>query len=199
MRQAEIFIQADQLFNDYVTQIDAKWNTMVPSTPEWSVEQLVSHVTSNNEALTTLLGGSPVTAEGDIETHWTQSAETAEAAANEQNDPTVMVAAAAGPSSVGDTLLTNAADRTLHSWDLAHAIGANESIEPGLIQAIYDFLAPKAEQARAAGVFGPAVTVGADATLQQRLLALTGRDSGYVHDEPTRDPSAERANEIHRS
>jgi hypothetical protein len=48
-------------------------------------------------------------------------------------------------------------------------------LAPDLVQFVYDFMVPQAEQWAAAGVFAPAVSVPDDADVQTKLLALTGR------------------------
>jgi uncharacterized protein (TIGR03086 family) len=67
------------------------------------------------------------------------------------------------------------ADHVIHAWDLARATDGDERLDPELVEFVHGFMAPQADQWRAAGVFGPAVDVSADADLQTQLLALTGR------------------------
>jgi len=68
-------------------------------------------------------------------------------------------------------------DLTLHSWDLARAVHADETLDPVLVQAAWDAMAPMRETMGRTGVFGdgPSGAVGDDAPLQVRLLDLTGR------------------------
>jgi uncharacterized protein (TIGR03086 family) len=68
-------------------------------------------------------------------------------------------------------------DLTLHSWDLARAVGADESLDPALVEAVWEAVAPMGESIGETGVFGdgPSGAVPADAPLHLRLLDLTGR------------------------
>jgi uncharacterized protein (TIGR03086 family) len=68
-------------------------------------------------------------------------------------------------------------DLTLHAWDLARAIGADEALDPELAEHLYQSLLPMAPMIGSIGVFGegPSGTVGDDAPVQLRLLDLTGR------------------------
>jgi hypothetical protein len=50
---------------------------------------------------------------------------------------------------------------------------------------MWDELAPEAEAWRAMGVYGPAVAVPDDASLQDRLLALSGREPRVATDAVT--------------
>jgi uncharacterized protein (TIGR03086 family) len=68
-------------------------------------------------------------------------------------------------------------DLTLHSWDLARAIQADETLDPVLVQAVWDAVAPLGEGISQTGVFGdgPSGDVADDAALHVRLLDFTGR------------------------
>jgi uncharacterized protein (TIGR03086 family) len=68
-------------------------------------------------------------------------------------------------------------DLTLHGWDLARAIGADETIDPELAAFVLEGMLPMAPMMGSIGVFGegPSGTVGDDAPAQTRLLDLTGR------------------------
>jgi uncharacterized protein (TIGR03086 family) len=68
-------------------------------------------------------------------------------------------------------------DLTLHSWDLARTIGAEEGLPSPLVESVWDNLEPLKDVIGSIGLFGdgPSGTVGEDAELQLRLLDLTGR------------------------
>ena len=205
MRAAENYYQADQLFSHYVGLITPEqWSKTVPATPDWSVRDLVNHVTQNNFRLMAALEGSKDEAPedmlgGDSAAGWIASADTTEELANiETKDDRMVTHLHFGEIAVGALLAGETVDRLIHSWDLANALGADEDLPLKLVQTAYDTLLPNVDNARAAGYFGPEVTVGEDATLQQKLLALTGRNSGYEHHEPD-GSHADRAEVIHRS
>jgi uncharacterized protein (TIGR03086 family) len=67
-------------------------------------------------------------------------------------------------------------DVLIHTWDLARATGQNDKLDPDLVDACTAMFLPEMpERGRAAGIVGPAVEVGDDASPQDRLLAATGR------------------------
>ncbi len=66
--------------------------------------------------------------------------------------------------------------RGLRAHDIAKVIGADATLPPELVQGLWEELEPHAEQWRAIGVFGPRVEVPESASLQDRLLGLTGRN-----------------------
>ena len=67
-------------------------------------------------------------------------------------------------------------DQLLHGWDLAKATGQDATMPAGLARASYDFIHGRFTDAQRTGVFKPEVTVGNDASAQDKLLAYTGRD-----------------------
>ena len=65
--------------------------------------------------------------------------------------------------------------RALRTVDVARVIGADDRLDPDLVEAMWEKLVPQAEDLRATGVFPPKIEVAEDAPLQERLLGLTGR------------------------
>jgi uncharacterized protein (TIGR03086 family) len=78
--------------------------------------------------------------------------------------------------SLRDAVAGTFMDVLIHTWDLARATGQDEKLEPDLVDACSAMFLPEIpELGRAAGIIGPAVDVGADASAQDRLLAAMGR------------------------
>ena len=77
---------------------------------------------------------------------------------------------------MGPSLGIAFSDQLLHGWDLARATKQDATMPDGLAAAAYDSIHGLFTDAQRKGVFGPEITVGEDATPQQRLLAYTGRD-----------------------
>ncbi|WP_260639277.1 TIGR03086 family metal-binding protein [Streptomyces angustmyceticus] len=63
----------------------------------------------------------------------------------------------------------------LHGWDLARATGQEYVPDATGLAASYALLAPMAESTERVPVFGPPVTVAADAPLLDQVVALSGR------------------------
>jgi uncharacterized protein (TIGR03086 family) len=67
-------------------------------------------------------------------------------------------------------------DTLVHTWDLATATGQPATLDADLVDACVAMFIPEMpERGRAAGLVGPAVDVGADASPQDRLLGAMGR------------------------
>lgn len=66
-------------------------------------------------------------------------------------------------------------DLTVHAWDLARAIGADEQLDEELVSDVLAFIEPQVDQLVGTGLFAPPIEVGDGADTQTRLLALLGR------------------------
>jgi len=71
-------------------------------------------------------------------------------------------------------------DLLVHKWDLAKATGQSTTLDRGLVEVCYNAISPHMDAMRSAEfggqhIFGPAVTVPAGASLQDRLIGITGR------------------------
>ena len=105
------------------------------------------------------------------------SAAAAELAAYGSASLETMVPHPAMDMPVAQALSFRITDYVLHSWDLARAIGADETLNPELVAAVWTGLQPMVPMIAHIGVFGtgPSGTLDESAALQLRLLDLTGR------------------------
>jgi uncharacterized protein (TIGR03086 family) len=159
------------------------WDRPTPCS-DWSVRDLVQHLVSEELWAPPLFEGRTIAEvgdrfEGDIlgsdpQAAWKEAAAAAiDAASPDVLDRTVHLSFGDVPGREYIGQLT--ADHVIHAWDLARGTGGEDRLDPELVEFVHGFLAPQVDQWRAAGVFGPAVDVPADADLQTKLLAVTGR------------------------
>jgi uncharacterized protein (TIGR03086 family) len=68
-------------------------------------------------------------------------------------------------------------DNSVHGWDLARAIGADDELDADLVSRLWDDIQPMAAGLGELGIFGESASgnVGEDAPLQTRYLDLLGR------------------------
>jgi len=68
-------------------------------------------------------------------------------------------------------------DLTVHAWDLARAIGADEHLPPDLVDHVYGFLTPLEPFIGEIGIFGagPSGSLAQGASAQAKMLDLSGR------------------------
>jgi uncharacterized protein (TIGR03086 family) len=69
------------------------------------------------------------------------------------------------------------ADHTLHAWDLARAIGADEALDAELVETVWESLEPLIPFIGTLGMFGegPSGTLPDDASTQAKVLDASGR------------------------
>lgn len=77
----------------------------------------------------------------------------------------------------GSSLGIAFADQLLHGWDLARATGQDEAMPAGLPEAAYETIHGRFTDEQRKGIFKPEVSVAATASVQEKLLAFTGRQS----------------------
>lgn len=160
-----------------------QWHLPTPNT-DWDVRALVNHLVNEELWAPPLLAGETPAEVGsrfdgdllgdDPKGSWRSASRSSiGAAARDTLGRTVHVSF--GEISAEEYLSQLTVDHTVHAWDLARAIGADEQLDPGLVEFAFEVLAPQIEQWREFGVFGPAVEVPSGASRQLRLLGLTGR------------------------
>ena len=86
-----------------------------------------------------------------------------------------MVESPFGPMAAGEFLMFPMSDLFIHKWDLAKATNQDASLDSQLAEVCFEIIAPVAPAGRENGAFAPEVEVAANATIQERLLALSGR------------------------
>ncbi|HTD50111.1 MAG TPA: TIGR03086 family metal-binding protein [Acidimicrobiia bacterium] len=179
------FERAASGFGRHVHTIgDRQWHDPTPCT-DWDVRRLVNHVTVEQLWVPPLAQGSTV---GDIGARfdgdqlgddpiatWDAAVQASRASfgAPDALDGTVSLSGGAKPTAEYCWEMTT--DALIHSWDLARAIGADESLDAELAELVYERMLPVAASLQGTGMFAPPVPVPDDAPLPTKLLAIFGR------------------------
>lgn len=79
-----------------------------------------------------------------------------------------------GDMAMDDYLVPMTHDAFVHAWDIARATGADEALDPWLLGVVAERMM-QSELPRRPDRYGEVVSTGGDASLQERLLAFTGR------------------------
>jgi len=150
---------------------------------DWDVHDLVDHLTTEQLWVPPLLGGARIEDVGDRfdgdnlgeepAATWSVVSREARTAwlAPSALESTVHLSFGDAPAEVYLWQMTF--DLAVHAWDLARAIGADETIDPELAE---ELRAWSADQDFGPGpMFDAPVRVGPDVSAQDRLLAHTGR------------------------
>lgn len=156
-----------------------QWDPTVPSCPEWTVRELVTHVLGTHKTILAAAGTSfPTQADSEPISRFAQARETA---IDVLSDPATADARVESPlgevtfSQLADTLLSG--DTLFHTWDLAHATGQDENLDEAACRDVLDALAPYDDGIRAPGFFAEKITPPSDADAQTTLLCFGGRRS----------------------
>lgn len=85
-----------------------------------------------------------------------------------------------GESTLEKTVdLFGCGDLLVHRWDIARAVGLDDSLDPDETRRLLGRLQAMGDMVRTSGAFGPAVPVPDDADEATRLLGFTGRDPAF--------------------
>ncbi|MDA8342429.1 MAG: TIGR03086 family metal-binding protein [Actinomycetota bacterium] len=165
---------------------EADWDRTTPC-EGWTVRQLVDHVVRGDRIAIRLLDGEAwAEAQGqvadedlgdDLVAAFTDGADALEATFRVPGALERTCHHIAGEIPGAQLLGFRTGDYALHAWDLARAIGADEDLDPELVEIVWESLQPMAPFIGQTGFFGdgPSGEVDESAPLQVRLLDLTGR------------------------
>lgn len=161
-----------------------QWRHATPCAA-WDVRALVNHVVTEQLWAPLLLDGATIDDVGDRfegdqlgaepVTAWASAATEARAAFGAPDALRRSVELSYGSRPAQGYCQEMTLDLTVHAWDLARAIGADERLDEALVRDVLIFIEPQVEQLAGTGLFAPPVAVDADADAQTRLLALLGR------------------------
>ena len=169
---AAIWRQAADCFEAKLGEVGAdQWDSPT-GCGEWSVRELVDHTLFWQANLGTVLG-----AETSAEDGW-EAVKSAVSAALE--DPSALEGSIEGGPMNGmprhQAMGLATTDVLVHSWDLARAIGADDTLPADAVEAVHLGLTRMPEKLlRSPNLFGPAVEVPDGASAQDKMIAFTGR------------------------
>jgi uncharacterized protein (TIGR03086 family) len=163
---------------------DYQWELPTPN-PGWDVRELVKHLVHGTVWVPPLLKGLTIEQvgnrfEGDLlgddpKGAWESAAAEAVKACFEEGAMERMVHLSEGPSEAAGYILERIADLAMHTWDLSRAIGADETIDPSVVEAGSKLLDEKGDLWRQYGALGPIVETQPGADAQTLFLAESGR------------------------
>ena len=185
---AALYPQALAAFGRQVRRVAPhQWAAPTPCT-DWSVRDLVNHVTVEQLWVPELLMGATVAEVGgrfdgdvlddDPAAFWQTAADAAQEAFGVPGAADVTVHLSYGDVGAPIYCAQLLADTVVHTWDLARAIGADPALAPELVDFALGEVTGHGEDLAASGLFGPPVPTPDDVTPLTRLLGLTGRREG---------------------
>jgi uncharacterized protein (TIGR03086 family) len=161
---------------DMARQVTSEQQHLPTPCSEWDVAALLDHMAGGTVYLLHAVG---VGGDGSPWPHATAVNECLEVLRR----PGALEQKCASPAgfewSVAEATAGTAMDQSIHTWDLAVAIGGDRRLDPELAEALVAMFLPQMpEIGRQAGLVGPEVSVPAGASAQDRLLGAMGRNPG---------------------
>jgi uncharacterized protein (TIGR03086 family) len=168
-------------FTDLVDAIaNSQWSVPTPCAGR-TVHDLVEHVIVRDRRLAATVGGpaaaEQVPADADLSAEWHQCVNWwADGLADPARRDTVWDTPLGEMSFEQATTALMTGEITIHTWDLARALGVDETLDPEAVHRTYIAMKQHSDALRRPGVLGPQVEAPDDSDEQTRLLAFTGRD-----------------------
>lgn len=174
--------------NEFGTRVslvgDDQWSAPTPCT-EWDVRRLVAHLVDEQRWVPYLLDGGKVDEAGDRfagdplgedpKAAWRDAAGAARAAFSAKGALDQTVSVSYGEISARDYIWAMTVDATVHAWDLARGIGADERLDHELVRRVFHESEKDTDVLAATQLFDPPVKVASNSDLQTRMLAIFGR------------------------
>lgn len=156
------------------------------STPctEWTVQNLIIHNIKGADFVHGVIQGNNTTNPMEVGDHLpSQGARDAFAAGTTRvldllkstSDWNQIIETPFGPMRIADFMMFPTMDIVIHKWDPAKGTGQDTSLDSGLLETCLGCVQMGAEDGRQAAIFGPEVSVPLSASIQDKLLALSGR------------------------
>lgn len=162
--------QACEGFTAAVSSVRGRWDAASPCT-EWNARGVLEHVIGFHDVLLLRpLAAKPARPKDDPEARWSVTVDALFAALlrpgvlDEQRESLLGV-------------LTT--DVVVHTWDLCKAVGGEVALDTRLCQIGLDRAEANKKQFEESDMFAAPVPVPEDASVQDRLLSLFGRDPGW--------------------
>ena len=165
-RKAMWGVRADQIAN------------RTPCT-DWDVTALINHFTTQQLSYASTVNGAPVEPGKTPRQSLDRASDAILTAVRAPGGLDKIVQGRAGPIPASQTLAGAILDLAQHTWDLAKATGQDTKLDPLVVEAVL----PNAEAIAARGpsrAFAAGPKLPANASRQDRFLALTGRDPAMV-------------------
>ena len=180
----ELILSAIPAFTTTVLAVPAEaWSASTPC-DEWTVRDLVNHVTAEHLWVPRLLRGATIeevgTAyDGDVlgeepAEAW-RSAARGSAEAWAYADLAAKVHLSFGPTTVADYAEQMLIDLAIHRWDLQRGARVGEALDGAVVSHVLEYLRPRAAEYAAMGAFKPPVPTDSEYAHDQ-LIALVGRN-----------------------
>jgi uncharacterized protein (TIGR03086 family) len=178
---------ASSTFVDLLTQVGDAQLTRPTPCEGWDVAALIAHVTMGDEMAIALIDGcskEEALAYLDEEFGGEDPVSSCRSSVSAQmtrmqavTDWDAIVHHPVGDVTASQLIGFRTGDLTVHAWDLANGVGADDRLPEELAAVVYESMKPMETFIGQIGIFGegPSGSIGDDEDIQRRLLDLTGR------------------------
>jgi uncharacterized protein (TIGR03086 family) len=185
MEQLDAFDTALEEFDRRVHLVTGEqWGASTPCT-DWTVRDLINHITSEHLWAPLLLCGATLDEVGDrfdgdvlgddpVDV-WERAAAESRLAFHRPGALEGTVHTSGGKTPAAEYAWQMTMDLTVHAWDLARGVDVDDAIDEDLVATVYEGAEPRVGGWQGLGIFDPPVNVAESASTQDRLVALLGR------------------------
>jgi uncharacterized protein (TIGR03086 family) len=154
------------------------WDAQSPCT-EWKARDVVAHVVRNHRSMAAAATGGEaqdMTPDEDPGQAWSDAFQQMRSLTGDSDAMSTQVNGPTGPVPLEQALGSLVSmDTSIHTWDLARAVGADERLDPEMVEMTWQILQPMDEMIRRPGIFGPKLDPPPNADRQTQLLYFLGR------------------------
>lgn len=155
---------------------NAAWEDASPC-EGWTAGDVADHVIDNYVGVALRLG-TVVTKNGDRLQDWLRARDAVLRAAEKNGALDALIAGPGGEMPLGRFLAVYMETDTLvHTWDIARAVGADESLDEEACRRCFERMLPADEAMRNSGAFGPKLGYRDDDPIQVQALRFFGRNA----------------------
>jgi uncharacterized protein (TIGR03086 family) len=141
----------------------------------WTAGDVADHIIGNYVRVAGALG-SDVKRTQDRPRDWATARDTVLDAVAQDGALDTVVESPDGKTPLGRFLAVfMEVDTLVHTWDIARAVGADESLDEDLCRRCYERFLPADATIRGTGVFGPKLDYAEDDPIQVKMLRFFGR------------------------
>jgi uncharacterized protein (TIGR03086 family) len=166
-------------FDAAVNAVDpAQWDTQSPC-EEWTARDLVAHLVQGHRRVAATVKGvepTPLGTDEDPRKAWEEASRAIAKITEDQEGLSTEIDGPTGKMPVGQIIGQFVCmDVLVHTWDLAHTVGADEHLDEDSVRLAYEALKPMDAMIRQPGVFGDKLDPPPGADLQTEFLCFLGR------------------------
>jgi len=188
MTVKELYLYALGEATKVVQEVDPEQMEFPTPDTEWSVYDLLQHITYELAWAADIVTGKTIAEVGDkyegvlfnsdllgVWEHYEPITRAAVEACDESGTAHLSYT----DKTVGEYLLEAANDQLVHAWDLSEAIGVDVDFDEKITQWLYEHALARKDEFTGSGLFAPSVTVPDTSGSLIKLLALLGRSKNW--------------------